>query len=58
YSVACLEELADLMTLWNVEPRVEVDQWETPSVDKLITHFRQICEDVKDRTKDSQEKAQ
>ncbi|GKF99455.1 hypothetical protein Tco_0298238, partial [Tanacetum coccineum] len=23
YSVVCLEELADLMTLWNVEPRVE-----------------------------------
>ncbi|GJV32230.1 hypothetical protein Tco_1392630 [Tanacetum coccineum] len=42
YSAACLEELADLMTLWNVEPRVEVDQWETPFVDELITHFRQI----------------
>ncbi|GKB65147.1 hypothetical protein Tco_0921333 [Tanacetum coccineum] len=38
----CLEELADLMTLWNVESQVEVDQWETPSMDELITHFRQI----------------
>ncbi|GJX43126.1 hypothetical protein Tco_0259802 [Tanacetum coccineum] len=58
YSAACLEELADLMTLWNVEPRVEVDQWETPSVDELITHFRQICEDVEDHARDAQEKAQ
>ncbi|GJV64759.1 hypothetical protein Tco_1475587 [Tanacetum coccineum] len=58
YSAACLEELADLMTLWNVEPRVEVNQWETPSVDELITHFRQMCEDVEDRARDAQEKAQ
>ncbi|GKF32369.1 hypothetical protein Tco_0102167, partial [Tanacetum coccineum] len=58
YSVACLEELADLMTLWNVEPRVKVDQWETPSVDELITNFRQICEDAEDRARDAQEKAQ
>ncbi|GKE04046.1 reverse transcriptase domain-containing protein, partial [Tanacetum coccineum] len=58
YLATCLEELADLMTLWNVEPRVEVDQWETPSVDELITHFRQICEDAEDHARDAQEKAQ
>ncbi|GJV38447.1 hypothetical protein Tco_1410924 [Tanacetum coccineum] len=58
YSAACLEELADLMTLWNVEPRVEVNQWETPSMDELITHFRQTCKDAEDRARDAQEKAQ
>ncbi|GKB15951.1 hypothetical protein Tco_0849874 [Tanacetum coccineum] len=51
YSAACLEELADLMTLWNVEPRVEVNQWETPSVDELITEFRQMCETLRRRRK-------
>ncbi|GKD76451.1 hypothetical protein Tco_1339072 [Tanacetum coccineum] len=58
YSAACLEELADLITLWNVEPQVEVDQWETPSMDELITHFRQICKDAEDRARDAQEKVQ
>ncbi|GJX20698.1 hypothetical protein Tco_0223375 [Tanacetum coccineum] len=58
YSATCLEELADLMTLWNVEPRVEENQWETPSVDELITQFRQMCEDAEDRARDAQEKAQ
>ncbi|GJS41459.1 reverse transcriptase domain-containing protein [Tanacetum coccineum] len=58
YLAACLEELADLMTLWNVEPRVEVDQWETPSIDEMITHFRQICKDAEDHARDAQEKAQ
>ncbi|GKE71749.1 hypothetical protein Tco_1529821, partial [Tanacetum coccineum] len=58
YSAICLEELAELMTLWNVEPQVEDNQWETPSVDELITQFRQMCEDAKDRARDAQEKAQ
>ncbi|GJY49197.1 hypothetical protein Tco_0439153 [Tanacetum coccineum] len=58
YPNAYLEELADLITLWNVEPRVEVNQWETPSVDELITQFRQMCEDAEDRARDAQEKAQ
>ncbi|GKE41352.1 hypothetical protein Tco_1468636 [Tanacetum coccineum] len=53
YSATCLEELADLMTLWNVESQVEVDQWETPSMDELITHFRQICEDAEDHARDA-----
>ncbi|GKA24210.1 hypothetical protein Tco_0710243 [Tanacetum coccineum] len=53
YSAACLEELVDLMTLWNVEPRVEVDQWETPSMDELIIHFRQIYEDTEDHARDA-----
>ncbi|GKD88221.1 hypothetical protein Tco_1363728, partial [Tanacetum coccineum] len=55
YSAACLEELADLMTLWNVEPRVEVNQWETPSMDELITHFLQMCEDAEDRARDARD---
>ncbi|GJS74108.1 hypothetical protein Tco_0706949 [Tanacetum coccineum] len=40
-----------------IEPRVEENQWETPSVDELISQFRQMCEDVEDRARDAQEKA-
>ncbi|GKC67074.1 hypothetical protein Tco_1099672, partial [Tanacetum coccineum] len=49
YLNACLEELEALMTLWDLEPQDEVNSWETPSLDELITQLRQVCEDAEDR---------
>ncbi|GKB53830.1 hypothetical protein Tco_0904583 [Tanacetum coccineum] len=56
-----LTELAVFMTKWDVKPRVEIYQWETPledPIDELITRFRQVCKDVEIHARDAQEEAQ
>ncbi|GJS74510.1 hypothetical protein Tco_0707351 [Tanacetum coccineum] len=57
YPNACLEELEDFLTLWDVKPRVEESSLETLSVDELITQLRQACEDKEDRASNAQEEA-
>ncbi|GKC66490.1 hypothetical protein Tco_1099088 [Tanacetum coccineum] len=57
YPNSCLEELEAFLTLWDVKPRVEESSLETLSVDKLITHLRQVCEDAEDHASNAQEEA-